>query len=47
MWPNPHEIADLVTFAEEILNREFHFLCSDSKRHVSWDKYCNGYGPIY
>ena len=30
MWPNPQEIADLVTFTEEILNEEkLHFLCSD------------------
>ena len=25
---NPQETADLVTFTEEILNRELHFLCS-------------------
>ena len=30
MWPNPQETKDLVTFTEEILNRKFHFLCSDS-----------------
>ena len=30
MWPNPYEIADLVTvtFAEEILDGKLHFLCS-------------------
>ena len=28
MWPNPQESADLVTFAEEILNGKPHFLCS-------------------
>ena len=28
MWPNPQETADLVTFAEEILNGKLHFLCS-------------------
>ena len=28
MWPNPQEIADLVTFTEEILNGKLHFLCS-------------------
>ena len=28
MWPNPLETADLVTFAEEILDRKLHFLCS-------------------
>ena len=28
MWPNPQETVDLVTFAEEILNRKLHFLCS-------------------
>ena len=25
MWPNPQEIADLVTFTEEILNGKLHF----------------------
>ena len=25
MWPNPLEIADLVAFAEEILNGKLHF----------------------
>ena len=29
MWPNPQEIADFVTFAEEILNGKLHILCSD------------------
>ena len=29
MWPNPQEIADLVTFTEEILNQKLHFLCRD------------------
>ena len=29
MWPNPQETADLVTFAEEILNGKLHFLCSE------------------
>ena len=28
MWPNPQEIADLVTFTEEIFNRKLDFLCS-------------------
>ena len=28
MWPNPQEIANLVTFSEEILNGKLHFLCS-------------------
>ena len=28
MWPNPREIADLVTFAKEILNEKFNILCS-------------------
>ena len=27
--PNPLETADLVAFAEEILNGKLHFLCSD------------------
>ena len=25
MWPNPKEIADLVTFTEEVLNGKFQF----------------------
>ena len=28
MWPNPQEVADLVTFTKEILNGKHHFLCS-------------------
>ena len=28
MWPNPIEIADLVTITEETLNEKLHFLCS-------------------
>ena len=31
MQPNPHFLADLVTFTEEILNGKLHFLCSVSK----------------
>ena len=31
MWTNPQEIADLVTFTEEIFNGKFYFLCSVSK----------------
>ena len=27
MWPNPQENADLVTFAEEILNEKLNFFC--------------------
>ena len=30
MWPNPQKTADLVTFTQEILNRELHFFYSDS-----------------
>ena len=30
MWPNPKEIADLVTFTEEIL----HFLCSEDTWNI-------------
>ena len=26
MWPNPHEIVDLITFTEEVLNGKLHFL---------------------
>ena len=29
MWPNSQESANLVTFTEEILNGNLHFLCSD------------------
>ena len=29
MRPNPQEIVDLVTFNEEILKENLHFLCSD------------------
>ena len=28
MWPNPQFSANLITFAEEILNGELQFLCS-------------------
>ena len=28
MWPNTQFPADLITFAEEILNGKFNFLCS-------------------
>ena len=28
MWPNPQEVADLVTFTKEILNGKHHFVCS-------------------
>ena len=28
MWPNPQFSADLVIFIEEIINRNFDFLCS-------------------
>ena len=34
MWPNPQEVADLVTFTEEILNGKFNFLCTDLKLDV-------------
>ena len=34
MWPNPQETSDLVTFTEEILNRELHFLCIEIT--VNW-----------
>ena len=41
MWPNPQFPADLVTFAEEILNEKLHISCgvnmigdSDSKAAV-------------
>ena len=38
MWPNPHKSADLVTFTEEILNRQIHFLSS---------AYCRFYEMFY
>ena len=34
MWPNPQFPADLVTFNEEILNGNLHFLCSVMTRNV-------------
>ena len=50
MWPNSQEIADLVTFTEEILNGKLHFRCSMhgyihcSSFNVSWEhklgQYC-------
>ena len=30
MWPNLQETADLIFFAEEILNGKLYFLCSDT-----------------
>ena len=40
MWPNPQETADLVTFTEEILNGNVHFLCSVWKfgGHKFWGR---------
>ena len=35
MGPNPHKIADLVTFTEKILNGKLHFLCSESKSNLN------------
>ena len=32
MWPNPQEIADLVTFTKEILNGKLHFLRGDKDK---------------
>ena len=29
MWPNTQEIADLVTYTEEIFNGKLDILCSD------------------
>ena len=37
MWPNPQEIADLVTFTEKILNGKLYFLCSDRKKFIVSD----------
>ena len=41
MEPNPQETADLVTFAEEILDEKFHFVCSISfgQRNVRYIMY--------
>ena len=38
MWPNPQETVDLVTFTEEILNGELHFLCIDTftSKNKTW-----------
>ena len=38
MWPNPQETVDLVTFTEEILNAELHFLCIDTftSKNETW-----------
>ena len=36
MWPNPQETADLVTFAEKILNGKLHFLCSNILLSEGW-----------
>ena len=35
MWLNPEETADLVTFTEETLNGEFHFLCGVNSEYTS------------
>ena len=32
MWLNPQETADLITFTEEILKGQLHFLCSEYNR---------------
>ena len=37
MWPNPQFSADLVTFTEEILNENVHFLWSDYDHDCSLD----------
>ena len=36
MWPNPQEIADLVTFTEEIVNGKLHFFCAVKPPFVSF-----------
>ena len=35
MWPNPLEIADLVTFTEEFLNRKRHFLRGECEKKAT------------
>ena len=48
MWPNPQETADLVTFTEEVLNGNLHFLCAvfvlGEKKGQSTDKLQDQYG---
>ena len=41
MWPNPQVPANLVTFIDEILNGELHFLCSDNKDSFSEYQQCS------
>ena len=36
MWPNLQFPADLVTFAEEILNGKLHFLRSEKFEEIFW-----------
>ena len=41
MWPNPQEIADLVTFTAEILDGKLLFLCSEISKtlyHTSFKR---------
>ena len=37
MWPNPQFPTDLVTFTEEILNGNLHFLCSVIHVPLLWE----------
>ena len=51
MWPNPQEIADLVTLTGEILNGKLQFLYSEMINAASWNKlklpWCKGiYFPV-
>ena len=39
MWLNPQEIADLVTFTEEILNGKLYFLCNESSVNTLLDTF--------
>ena len=39
MWPNSQFLADLVTFAEEILNEKLHFLCSGKEHYEALKVY--------
>ena len=36
MWSNPQEIADLVTFTEEILDGKLHFLCMQWEAFITF-----------
>ena len=47
MSPNPQEIADFVTFTEEILKGKLHFLCSNSYWESSNAVFLNLEGKLF